>query len=92
MEYELRAHLERMEARFQVLSDLHGQIQDAFNEFGVQIMSPHFEEQPERPVVAPPAAWYAAPAAPAPAGPPRSAAGDGKAGAAPRSTSDTPRN
>jgi small-conductance mechanosensitive channel len=73
VEYELRAHLERAENRFQVLSDLHAQIQDAFNEFGVQIMSPHFEGQPERPVVNPPAAWHAAPAAPA--GPP---ADDGK--------------
>jgi small-conductance mechanosensitive channel len=62
VEYELRAHLERPEGRFQVLSDLHAQIQDAFNEFGVQIMSPHFEGQPDRPVIAPPSAWHAAPA------------------------------
>src|SRR5262245_25824700 len=78
VEYELRGHLERPEARFQVLSDLHGQIQDAFNEFGVQIMSPHFEGQPERPVIAPPAGWHAAPAA-QPATP---------AGAAPELTTD----
>ena len=64
-EYELRAHLAHGESRFRVLSDLHAQIQDAFNEFGVQIMSPHFEGQPPHPVVAPPATWYAAPAAPA---------------------------
>ena len=91
VEYELRAHLERAEERFQVLSDLHAQIQDAFNEFGVQIMSPHFEGQPERAVVAPPASWYAAPAASP--GPPLAAAGDdAKAGAAPRPTSDRPRS
>jgi small-conductance mechanosensitive channel len=64
VEYELRAHLERPEGRFQALSDLHAQIQDAFNEFGVQIMSPHFENQPDRPVIAPRAAWHAAPAPP----------------------------
>src|SRR5262249_45104359 len=64
-EYELRAHIERPEVRFHVLSDLHAQIQDAFNEFGVQIMSPNFEAQPDRPVLVPRSAWYAAPASPA---------------------------
>jgi small-conductance mechanosensitive channel len=72
VEYELRAHLEREEGRFRVLSDLHAQIQDAFNEFGVQIMSPHFEGQPGRPVVAPPSTWHAAPAS-APDTPPSGA-------------------
>jgi small-conductance mechanosensitive channel len=62
VEYELRAPIERAEMRFQVLSDLHAQIQDAFNEFGVQIMSPNFEAQPERPVLVPRSAWHAAPA------------------------------
>lgn len=76
-EYELRAHIERSEIRFQILSDLHAQIQDAFNEFGVQIMSPNFEAQPDRPVLVPPSAWYAAPAAPG------SAASDGPAGGSP---------
>jgi small-conductance mechanosensitive channel len=65
VEYELRAHIERAEMRFQVLSSLHAQIQDAFNEFGVQIMSPNFEAQPERPVLVPRSAWHAAPASPA---------------------------
>lgn len=62
VEYELRAHIERPEDRFRVLSDLHAQIQDAFNEFGVQIMSPAFESQPDRSVVVPKARWYASPA------------------------------
>lgn len=60
--YELRAHIETPEARFRALSDLHAQIQDAFNEFGVQIMSPAFESQPERSVVVPRSQWFAAPA------------------------------
>ena len=47
-----------------MLSDLHAQIQDAFNEFGVQIMSPAFESQPERSVVVPKSKWFAAPARP----------------------------
>ena len=53
VEYELLAHLDRPLERIQVLSHLHENIQDAFNEAGVQIMSPHFLTQPDRPVVAP---------------------------------------
>jgi small-conductance mechanosensitive channel len=64
VEYELRVHIDRAGDRFQILSDLHAQIQDAFNEFGVQIMSPNFEAQPDRRVVVPRAAWHAAPAPP----------------------------
>jgi small-conductance mechanosensitive channel len=65
VEYELRAHLERPEERFTVMSDLHAHIQDAFNEFGVQIMTPSFEAQPERSVVVPRSKWHVPPAAPA---------------------------
>jgi len=53
VEYQLRCRIERVEERVRVLSDLHAQIQDAFNEFGVQIMSPNFEAQPEKPVLVP---------------------------------------
>jgi hypothetical protein len=42
----------RPEERVRVLSALHGEIQDAFNEARVQIMSPHFESQPDAPVLA----------------------------------------
>ena len=63
VQYEVRAHIETPEARFRVLSDLHAQIQDAFNEFGVQIMVPAFESQPERAVGVPKSRWFAAPAA-----------------------------
>ena len=38
--------------------------QDVFNEFGVQIMSPHFVAQPDKPVVVPKAMWHEAPAEP----------------------------
>jgi small-conductance mechanosensitive channel len=62
VEYELRFHLQRPEERIFVLSELHGHIQDAFNEFGVQIMSPHFEGQPEGRVIVPRAQWHATPA------------------------------
>lgn len=64
VEYQLLAHLDRPEDRLQALSDLHAQIQDAFNEFGVQIMSPNFEAQPAQPVLVPREHWHDAPAPP----------------------------
>ncbi len=57
VEYQLFANLEKVEGRIQALSDLHAQIQDAFNEFGVQIMSPHFESQPGQKVFVPREGW-----------------------------------
>jgi small-conductance mechanosensitive channel len=65
VEYRLLVHLaplERPEERPIVLSELHGHIQDIFNEHGVQIMSPHFMTQPRQPVVVPKSDWFAAPA------------------------------
>jgi len=59
VEYELRFHIDRPQARVPVLSELHAAIQDAFNEAGVQIMSPNFEAQPETPVLVPKDRWYA---------------------------------
>jgi len=52
--YDLVTRLENPIDRPQVLSELHGHIQDAFNQAGVQIMSPHFMVQPPSPVLAPP--------------------------------------
>jgi hypothetical protein len=46
---------------------LHRNILDVFNEYGVQIMTPAYETDPDKPKVVPPAEWYAAPASPAPA-------------------------
>jgi small-conductance mechanosensitive channel len=63
-EYELFVHIDRPEQRFFALSELHGHIQDVFNEYGVQIMSPNFVSQPDRKVWVPEQDWYAAPAAP----------------------------
>jgi small-conductance mechanosensitive channel len=45
-----------------LLSALHANIQDMFNEYGVQIMSPQYFEDPKVPKVIPPAQWYPAPA------------------------------
>jgi small-conductance mechanosensitive channel len=60
-EYQLNAYLDQPDQRVAVLSDLHGHIQDCFNEHGVQIMSPHYENDPAVPKVVPPERWYAAP-------------------------------
>ena len=69
VEYELRAYVASPERRIEALSNLHAAIQDAFNEFGVQIMSPNFEDQPAEKVWVPKARWHEAPAPP-PAGKP----------------------
>jgi small-conductance mechanosensitive channel len=47
-----------------VLSALHAHIQDVFNEYGVQIMSPHYMADPASPKVVPRSGWHAAPARP----------------------------
>jgi small-conductance mechanosensitive channel len=62
VEYVLLFHVDHPEDRVVVLSDLHAQIQDAFNEHGVQIMSPHFEAQPEGQVLVPRGQWSPPPA------------------------------
>ena len=61
-EYELIVHIDRPEQRGLVLSELHAHIQDVFNEYGVQIMSPNFVNQPEQKVWVAKGDWYAAPA------------------------------
>ncbi len=45
-----------------ILSSLHAHIQDVFNEYGVQIMSPNYRGDPATPKIVPPDQWYAAPA------------------------------
>jgi small-conductance mechanosensitive channel len=45
-----------------VLSLLHANIQDVFNEYGVQIMSPQYFEDPAEPKVVPRERWFTAPA------------------------------
>jgi small-conductance mechanosensitive channel len=69
VEYTLMFRIDRAEERYNVLSVLHGHIQDAFNEYGVQIMSPNFVMQPDKEVVVPKASWYAPPAGGGPGNP-----------------------
>jgi small-conductance mechanosensitive channel len=63
VEYELLFAIDKPIERIPTLSRLHAAIQDAFNEAGVQIMSPHFFAQPERPVVVPKSQWDGVPPA-----------------------------
>jgi small-conductance mechanosensitive channel len=62
VEYDLNAHVERPEMRILTLSALHTAIQDVFNEYGVQIMSPHYVADPADTVVVPKARWHEPPA------------------------------
>ncbi len=62
IEYQLNVALLNPPDKFEVLSQLHQKIQDAFNEFGVQIMSPHFFDQPAEKVWVPRDHWHDSPA------------------------------
>ena len=62
VQYELNAYLERPVERPEVLSRLHAEIQDAFNEYGVQILAPHFEVQPKQRITIPKSEWFTPPA------------------------------
>jgi small-conductance mechanosensitive channel len=67
VEYRLVAYskLEAPVPRAEAMSQLHANIQDVFNEHGVQIMSPHYVGDPADAKVVPRERWFAAPAAPA---------------------------
>jgi small-conductance mechanosensitive channel len=74
VEYRLvaQANKDAPRRRAEALNALHANIQDAFNEHGVQIMSPHYIADPPQPQVVPPEKWYAPPAhPPADGAPPR---------------------
>ncbi len=48
--------------RAELLSELHANVQDVFNEYGVQIMSPHYLGDPQQEKWVPREKWFAAPA------------------------------
>jgi len=60
--YELNAYTDTPEIMPRIYSNLHENIQDVFNEYGVQIMTPAYERDPPEPKIVPRANWYAAPA------------------------------
>jgi small-conductance mechanosensitive channel len=60
VEYRLCAQGSRAapQRRAEAMSQLHANIQDVFNENGVQIMSPHYVEDPAAPQVVPAGPWF----------------------------------
>ncbi len=57
---------ERPAQRGKTLAAVHANILDAFNEYGVQLMSPRYEADPEAPKVVPRDRWFQPPAIPDP--------------------------
>jgi small-conductance mechanosensitive channel len=64
VKYTLFVALDQPHQRFFVLDVLHANIQDAFNEHGVQIMSPRYVLDPKTPKIVPQEHWYDSPADP----------------------------
>ena len=60
--YELNAYCDNPHAMAQLYTAMHQNILDVFNEHGVQIMTPAYEGDPEKPKVVPKDQWYQAPA------------------------------
>ena len=59
VEYRLVTYAmpERPVPRALLLTALHAHIQDVFNEYGVQIMSPHYLGDPQDAKIVPPSKW-----------------------------------
>lgn len=62
--YELNVYCGDPHAMLPLYNALHCHILDVFNEYGVQIMTPAYERDPEQPKLVPKAQWYAPPASP----------------------------
>jgi small-conductance mechanosensitive channel len=60
--YELNVYSDRPHAMLQLYTELHRAILDVFNEYGVQIMTPAYENDTEQPKLVPKDQWFAAPA------------------------------
>jgi len=64
IKYTLLFCLENPATRISTLAAVHGNILDAFNEYGVQITSPNYEADPTDRKIVPKDQWFAAPAKP----------------------------
>lgn len=62
--YQLNVHKSEAKALVRTYSDLHQNILDVFNEYGVQIMTPAYEGDPPTPKVVPREQWFQSPARP----------------------------
>ncbi|MGE5360398.1 MAG: mechanosensitive ion channel family protein [Bacteroidales bacterium] len=65
VKYEINVYCDTPEKTPRHYGDLHKNILDVFNEYGVQIMTPAYEGDTPQPKVVPPAEWYKTPARPA---------------------------
>ena len=61
--YEINAYTDEPRRILGTYSDLHRNILDVFNEYGVQIMTPAYEGDPEQAKVVPRDQWFTSPAA-----------------------------
>ena len=61
--YELNVYCDDPTSMRRLYAALHRQVLDVFNEYGVQIMTPAYEGDPEEPKVVPRERWHVSPAA-----------------------------
>ena len=62
--YELNVFSKEAEKMAMLYTELHRNIQDVFNEYNIQIMTPHYEGDPEEPKLVQKEHWHTAPALP----------------------------
>jgi small-conductance mechanosensitive channel len=60
--YEINVYCGDAQAMYELYTQLHRNILDVFNEYGVQIMTPSYVADPGQPKIVPKDQWYAAPA------------------------------
>ena len=64
MTYEINVYCDDRAGCRRLYTELHRNILDVFNEYGVQIMTPAYEGDPEQPKLVPKEHWHADPARP----------------------------
>ena len=62
--YELNAYCHDAQAMNRLYTEMHRNLLDVFNEYGVQIMTPAYEGDPPEPKIVPKEKWFTAPAKP----------------------------
>jgi hypothetical protein len=60
--YELNVYCDDPTAVLDVYTELHRNVLDVFNEYGVQIMTPAYMSDPSEPKIVPRSKWHDAPA------------------------------
>jgi small-conductance mechanosensitive channel len=62
VDYELNVYTDDARGMIRLYSSLHRNILDTFNEYGIQIMTPAYEGDPEQPKIVPRDQWFTSPA------------------------------